>query len=547
MLMDKETVVRSIQGSVLVVDDDKINRDLLSRQLKRQGHDVTTAENGRRALEMMRAQPFDLVLLDIMMPEMDGYQVLEHLKADAALRHIPVIVVSAVSDLESVVRCIGLGAEDYLFKPFNRVLLKARVDASLEKKRLRDEEQGYLEELAIMQRIDRELNDTLDVTRAMRITLDWAMRRSDADAGLVGVIEEDGIRIVASQGYGAELAPYRDAHLPVGLPAIQKAIQSGQLQRLSAVGSAQDGVKLLMAAQSQVAVPIHRQQKAVGVLLLESVGAECCAVETTNFLARLSDHAAIAISNAQLYAAVQAANVAKSDFVSLVAHELKTPMTAIKGHADVLLKRLVGPVNETQAELLNIIRSNVDRMAALVVDLTDISRIEAGRLRLERGAVSIAEVVEEVAQSARSQIDEKEQTLLLQTTDNLPSVWGDRARLIQVLTNLVSNAHKYTPSGGQIVIRAEYAANQWDPEGAPEVVHVAVQDNGIGISLEEQEKVFLKFFRSQDQQARQVPGTGLGLNIAKYLVEMQGGRIWFESELRKGTTFHFTVPVIETG
>jgi signal transduction histidine kinase/DNA-binding response OmpR family regulator len=539
--------MKSNQGSVLVVDDDKINRDLLSRQLERQGHGVAVAENGRQALEMMRAQPFDLVLLDIMMPEMDGYQVLEQLKADASLRHIPVIVVSAVSDLESVVRCIELGAEDYLFKPFNRVLLKARVDASLEKKRLRDEEQSYLEELAIMQRIDRELNDTLDVTRAMRITLDWAMRRSDADAGLVGVIEEDGIRIVASQGYGAELASYQDAHLSVELPAIQKAIQSGQLQRLSAVGSAKDGDKLLAAAQSQVAVPIRRQQKVVGVLLLESVGAECCAAETTDFLARLSDHAAISISNAQLYTAVQAANIAKSDFVSLVAHELKTPMTSIKGHADVLLKSLVGPVNKTQAELLNIIRSNVDRMAALVVDLTDISRIEAGRLRLERDAVSITEVVEEVARSARSQIDEKEQTLLLQTTDNLPSVWGDRARLIQVLTNLVNNAYKYTPSGGQIVIRAERTANQWDPEGAPEVVHVAVQDNGIGISSEEQEKVFLKFFRSQDQQARQVPGTGLGLNIAKYLVEMQGGSIWFESELRKGTTFHFTVPVAETG
>jgi signal transduction histidine kinase/DNA-binding response OmpR family regulator len=536
-----------MKSSVLVVDDDKINRDLLSRQLKRQGHGVTVAENGRQALGMMRAQVFDLVLLDIMMPEMDGYQVLEQLKADAVLRHVPVIVISAVSDLESVVRCIGLGAEDYLFKPFNRVLLKARVAASLEKKRLRDEERCYLEELAIMQRIDRELNDTLDVSRAMRITLDWAMRRSDADAGLVGIIEEGGIRIIASQGYGTELASYQDAHLSVELPAIQKAIQSGQLQRLSSVEVAKDGVKLLAAAQSQIAVPIHRQQKAVGVLLLESVHAECCTAEATDFLARLSDHAAIAISNAQLYTAVQSANVAKSDFVSLVAHELKTPMTTIKGHADVLMKSIVGPVNEAQVQLLNIIRSNVDRMAALVVDLTDISRIEAGRLRLERGAVSIAEVVEEVVQSTRSQIDEKEQALILQTADNLPPVWGDRARLIQILTNLVSNAYKYTPPGGRIVIRAEHTANQWDPEGAREVVHVAVQDNGIGIHPKDQEKVFLKFFRSEEQQARQVPGTGLGLNIAKYLVEMQGGRIWFESEFRKGTTFHFTVPVAETG
>jgi class 3 adenylate cyclase len=134
-------------GRVLVVDDNEVNRDLLSRQLKRQGHTPTLAENGRQALELMRKQEFDLALLDIMMPEMNGYQVLEHLKADPQLRHIPVIVISAVDDIESVVKCIELGAEDYLFKPFNQVLLRARIGASLEKKRLRDQEQSFLKEI----------------------------------------------------------------------------------------------------------------------------------------------------------------------------------------------------------------------------------------------------------------------------------------------------------------------------------------------------------------------------------------------------------------
>ncbi|MBE9182567.1 response regulator [Oculatella sp. LEGE 06141] len=135
------------QGLVLVVDDNEMNRDLLSRRLKRQGHDITIAEDGKQALEKMRSQQFDLVLLDIMMPEMNGYQVLEYLKADAALRHIPVIMISALDDIESVVRCIELGAEDYLFKPFNPTILKARISACLEKKRLRDQEQAYLKQL----------------------------------------------------------------------------------------------------------------------------------------------------------------------------------------------------------------------------------------------------------------------------------------------------------------------------------------------------------------------------------------------------------------
>jgi class 3 adenylate cyclase len=132
------------RGSLLVVDDNEMNRDMLSRRLRREGHGVTLAENGRQALDALRAKPFDLVLLDIMMPEMDGFQVLERLKADNTLRHIPVIMLSALDDVESVVRCIEMGAEDYLHKPFDPVLLRARIGASLEKKRLRDQEQAYL-------------------------------------------------------------------------------------------------------------------------------------------------------------------------------------------------------------------------------------------------------------------------------------------------------------------------------------------------------------------------------------------------------------------
>lgn len=135
------------QGSMLVVDDVEANRDLLSRRLQRNGHSVVMAENGRQALDLLQERQFDVILCDIMMPEMNGYEVLEKLKADPQLRHIPVIMISALDDIESVVRCIELGAEDYLFKPFNPTLLRARINACLEKKRLRDQEQAYLEKL----------------------------------------------------------------------------------------------------------------------------------------------------------------------------------------------------------------------------------------------------------------------------------------------------------------------------------------------------------------------------------------------------------------
>jgi CheY-like chemotaxis protein len=144
--LEEDTVeeVRTDRGRLLIVDDNEINRDVLARRLGPQGYTTVAAENGRKALEMVRTQKFDLLLLDVMMPELNGYEVLRHLKADSHLRDIPVIMISALDDMDSIVRCIKLGAEDYLPKPFDPVLLRARIGASLEKKRLRDQEIEYL-------------------------------------------------------------------------------------------------------------------------------------------------------------------------------------------------------------------------------------------------------------------------------------------------------------------------------------------------------------------------------------------------------------------
>jgi signal transduction histidine kinase len=153
--------------------------------------------------------------------------------------------------------------------------------------------------------------------------------------------------------------------------------------------------------------------------------------------------------------------------------------------------------------------------------------------------------VDEVSRSLKRQIEDKGQILEIQVAEDLPQVWADRTRLVQIITNLVSNAYKYTPSGGHILVAAEVADNQWDPTGAARVAHLWIRDSGIGIAPEDQKKIFQKFFRSEDPKTRETPGTGLGLNITRSLVELQGGKIWFESEFRKATTFHFTVPLTE--
>ncbi|MDH5508358.1 MAG: GAF domain-containing protein, partial [Anaerolineae bacterium] len=401
-----------------------------------------------------------------------------------------------------------------------------------------------VEELSVLQRIDRELNTSLDVVRAMKITLEWAMRHSNTTAGLIGVVAEGGgLRIMASDGYTNELAAYVEDDLPLELPSIRQAVASGQIQKIRQAQLVSD-TTVLAGAGSQLIIPIRRETDIIGILLLEHKDVDAYAEDSEAFLIRLSDHAAIAISNAQLYAAVQQANLAKSDFVSFVSHELKTPMTSIKGYADLLAAGTVGEVNDAQANFLTTIRTNVTRMSTLVSDLADVSRIEAGRLHLEFAPIQIHEAIEDVVRSAQALIDGKSQKLILDVSDNLPTAWGDRNRIIQVLTNLVSNANKYTLEGQSITIRGLQSDNEWDPQGAPTVILLSVIDQGIGIKEKDQKKIFQQYFRT-DEGRETAPGTGLGLNIARYLVEMQGGKIWFESEFGKGTTFHFTVPIAE--
>jgi signal transduction histidine kinase len=233
-----------------------------------------------------------------------------------------------------------------------------------------------------------------------------------------------------------------------------------------------------------------------------------------------------------------AANRSKSEFVSVVSHELKLPMTSIKGYSDLMISGATGALNENQTNFLNTIRNNVNRMATLVSDLADISRIESGNLRLEPREVPVWDVIDEVVTLTRTQVTQKNQTVTVDIPSELPKAWCDRNRLAQILTNLVSNANKYTQDGGAIVVHATREDG---------MIQIKVEDNGLGMTPEDQQKLFSKFFRSADEKIREAPGTGLGLSITKNLIELQGGKIWFESEFRKGTSFYFTVPVSHDG
>ncbi len=403
---------------------------------------------------------------------------------------------------------------------------------------------GRVQELHTMQLIDRQLNATLDFARVMDLTLEHAMDAVAASTGVVGVMDETdtGLYLVAQRGVPTEYARYRDEPWPIDRGIIGRVARTGQPAVVGDVREDPDFEPVVVQTHSQITVPILYQGQVRAVISLESPHPNAFSEDDLAFVTRLADHAAIAIENARLYQQAQAANQAKTEFMSIASHELKIPMTSIKGYAKLLTLGTGGELTDNQQKFLDIISTNVDRMDRLVADLLDVSRIEAGRLRLEMGPVDLCDVIETVTQSVRTQIEAKRLSLEVEIPASLPSIWGDRGRLIQILTNLISNAYKYTPNDGEIHITVDGQAGS----SSSDYLTVSVRDTGVGISSEDQQKLFTKFFRADDPRVRDVPGTGLGLSITKSLVEMHNGEIWFQSEPDQGTTFTFTLPTTHT-
>ncbi|HUG16415.1 MAG TPA: ATP-binding protein [Thermomicrobiales bacterium] len=227
----------------------------------------------------------------------------------------------------------------------------------------------------------------------------------------------------------------------------------------------------------------------------------------------------------------------KSEFISIVSHEMRTPLTAIKGFTDLILDGEAGEIGDTQREFLEIVQANSDRLVALINDMLDISRFESGHIALRLEPIELQTLVDRAISTLRPLLDDKQQRIQTEFADALPEVVADEARLIQVLTNLISNASKYTPDEGSITVGAEKLDSQ---------MVISVSDTGVGIAPDALPHVFSKFYRADNPLSRDVRGTGLGLSITKSLVEMHGGRITIASRIGVGTTVRFTLPTTHT-
>lgn len=227
------------------------------------------------------------------------------------------------------------------------------------------------------------------------------------------------------------------------------------------------------------------------------------------------------------------ANKAKDEFLSIVSHELRTPLTSLNGFLAVLLEEEAGPVNEQQKKFLSIAKQSATRLNGIISDLLDISRIQSGRLSLEMAEVSIHDMLRRAVERLKPSAHAKSLQVRLHAPITLPAAWGDSQRLNQVVENLISNAIKFTDTGGEIDVTGEEKGD---------FIQVSVRDTGPGLTEEEQARVFDMFYQCDTTNRRSAGGAGLGLSIAKGIMMMHGGQLLVQSEKGKGATFSFMVP-----
>ncbi|MDY7075615.1 MAG: response regulator [Chloroflexota bacterium] len=295
--------------------------------------------------------------------------------------------------------------------------------------------------------------------------------------------------------------------------------------------------------RSELCVPLTVGPTVIGVLNVESPQPNAFTNDEQQLLSTLANNLAALVERARLFEEVEEANVRlqeldrlKSQFLANMSHELRTPLNSIIGFSDALLEGVVGEMPPEQRGCVQDILSSGEHLLALISEILDLSKIEAGRMTLEPTTFDVAELLAEVRATIMPLTEKESQVLMIRQADNVPPLTADRFRVKQVLLNLLSNAHKFTPAGGHITLFCRLAD--------PATVLFSVVDSGIGIKPEDQEVIFEEFRQVDGSPTRMIEGTGLGLAISKRLVEMHGGRIWVESEYGHGANFSILLPLV---
>ena len=421
-------------------------------------------------------------------------------------------------------------------------------------KRKEDEEalQRRNEYLAASAEIGRLVTSTLDLKTIFTRSVNLIVERFGFYYASIFTIEEAGLNAVLQEATGkaGQKLKERKHTLVVGSNStVGKATGSGEVVAVNDVTL--DAIHrhnpLLPETKAEAAIPLKIGNRVIGALDIQSTEVDAFSEDDIAILQLLADQIAVGIDNARSYNIAQQAveemrevDRIKSQFLANMSHELRTPLNSIIGFARVILKGIDGPITELQQQDLTAIFNSGQHLLGLINDILDLSRIEAGKMELTFDEVNMAELISSVMSTATGLIKDKPITLKREVPEDLPLVRADAMRVRQVLINFLSNAAKFTEEG-EIIVKAHVE----ESTKGQSIVAVSVIDTGPGIALEDQSKLFQPFSQVDASLTRKVGGSGLGLSICQHLIQMHGGDIGVQSEVDKGSTFYFSVPVFQ--
>jgi PAS domain S-box-containing protein len=527
---------------VLIVDDKIENLVTLERIFSDMDVEFVRALSGNEALMHTLEHDFAIALLDVQMPEMDGFETVELMRQDKLTKHLPVIFVSAIyTEDYHKIRGIASGAVDFITKPIIPDILRGKVRVflelyeyrlSLEEEIVRRAEaeekiQEQYDEIQIHAHELEASNEELRNTQEKLIGLNREIQESeerysdlfDNANDLIQSVDAEGKFVYVNTawlnalGYDkGDLEHLKFADIMVQeelapcLDLFERTMRGEQFNNVQITFVTKHGAE--MCVEGNVGARIKNGEYVAARGIFRDITERIIAEEKQREL-----------------------DAMKSEFISNVSHELRTPLHSLKGFTKLLVS---GKVDDpkTQNEFLAIVDKESDRLGDLIDDLLDMSRLESGRFKINKEVISLKNIIHDAVERVGSLASEKGITITEEMNSELPEMEVDGKRMGQVITNLLSNAIKYNQENGSITVKSEVSNSD---------LLVQVSDRGIGISEDDIPQLFERFYRVEASD--RIEGTGLGLHITRQIIEAHSGRIWIESKLGEGSTFSFTLPL----
>jgi signal transduction histidine kinase/CheY-like chemotaxis protein len=564
-----------MKPKILIVDDKPQNLFALEALLGQLEVEVIQTMSGAEGLGLALEHDFALGIIDVQMPEMDGYELVELLRGNPGTASLPIIFVSAIySDEYHHRKGYDAGAVDFMSKPFIAEILLSKVKVFLDLYHQRVKLQDLVHQLNLKNEALIEVTDELqDANAALSkraIQLEASNQVSqqvtsllEVDELLAAVVEsiqgrfgyyfvsvwllnqaKDSVILHAGVGrdHKQHIEPGRAINLAAKRSIIAWVAQNGETCRIDDVST--DDRFLVMEelpdTRSEVALSLQVGQERFGVLDIQSDRPAKFDNEDMRMLQTLTNQIAIALRNARLYELEKKLNADKDKFFSIISHDLRSPFNSLLGNTELMVKMIDQLSQQDIQEMSQSINNQAKSAHNLLENLLTWSLLQRGRMEYVPAAVDLGELAENTV-ALLQEVAQGKQIRLAQTIEAGVIIHGDESMIDTVIRNLTNNALKFTPQGGQVTLSARQNGRSTG-KGNKAWVEVSISDTGIGISPEDMAKLFKFNEHHTTKGTAHEKGTGLGLILCQEMVEKNGGKIWVESESGKGTTVKFTVP-----